>query len=256
MADIVTIEEIKEHLEALDGIVIPQSGIRFLNTFKQKAEKLVCQFLQYNPASQLGIVEYQPNGPVNTWFDGDELISNYDIVGNQAMPRMRGDRSRAAILLSQVPVRAITEIREDPSAQLRGVVGGDFPAASILPTTAYSLDMRNNGISRTGIVWRSSGLWSVTPRTIRITYDAGLSPAELAGEFSPIKEAILVACVEWFVLMVNRSRAGKVGGIFAQVAIKDFSLTMAPIMQQIAGFALPPAALQMLEPFVNYANYF
>lgn len=96
----------------------------------------------------------------------------------------------AVLQLDNGFVRSITEIREDYAA--RFAASGYFGSDTLLVDgTDYYLEMDNDNFSKSGRVIRYGRNWSPAAGTIRITYVAGLSAAELDDEYSFVKLALL-----------------------------------------------------------------
>lgn len=87
-------------------------------------------------------------------------------------------------------VRSITSIYEDASARFAST--GGFAAATLLTAGSdYDLEMFNGTFSPSGRVIRRNRNWNSTPGTIKVTYVAGLSAAELNDEYVFVKAALL-----------------------------------------------------------------
>lgn len=105
-------------------------------------------------------------------------------------------------------VRSITEVREDPAARF-GQGSSDFGASTVLTAgTNYFLELDRSGLSRAGRVHRVNGAWSSAPGTIRITYVAGFTKAELADEFAYVKQALLEDMQAKFMALRSQRSAG------------------------------------------------
>lgn len=243
---IVTAAEVQAHLEAA-GNTLPASALTFIQTNIPRVTRLVAEFLKWEP-EQATRTEYYPAEAQNGYFDGDELVGGADLIGGVVVPRVRGDRSRAALRLVNLPVRSIIEVRENVGAWHTGEAAGSFDSDTILSATNYAMDLDRAGLSWTGILWRTSGLWPQTPRSVKVTYVSGLSADELDDEFSDIKLAVIEAVSQWTLRAIYRAK-GATGGLVQQLSIKDFSVAFAP--QMTAGWALPDEVKEMLSHYIS-----
>jgi len=106
------------------------------------------------------------------------------------LPRMlvrRQDVDR--LYLPEVPVRSITSVYIDEQSRFSS---DPFPASSLQESTTYSMDVDETGICKTGILF-SSSYWPQTERSVKVTYVAGHTEAELAGQYADIKLGVLLA---------------------------------------------------------------
>jgi len=99
------------------------------------------------------------------------------------------------IQLDQIFVRSITEVREDFDGHF-GSEASDFPAGSVLTEgTDYYMRVEeiinSTDLNKTGHLLRRSGTWPSRAGTVKVTYNAGFTAAELDGEYSDIKLLII-----------------------------------------------------------------
>ena len=87
-------------------------------------------------------------------------------------------------------VRSITEIREDSNGRF-GQGSGFGSGTTLSSGSDYYLELDSTGICKSGRVIRHYRNWCNEPGSIRVTYVAGLTSAELDNEYSFVKMAIL-----------------------------------------------------------------
>jgi hypothetical protein len=122
-----------------------------------------------------------------------------------------GEPAANVLQLPQLFVRSDDlEVRIDPNAS-GGQSEGAFGPDSLLERGVdYLLDLDESTFSRTGQLIRLGGSWPARPRTIRVTYRAGLTVAELDGAFSDIKYAVIEEAAGRFRAARRRQAAGGV----------------------------------------------
>src|SRR5690606_19172886 len=121
---------------------------------------------------------------------GNESIDTYVEITGDRVSLGRGRYGADVLQLPQMFVRSITSVYEDVNAKA-GQGSNDFPASTLLTAgTEYWLDVDETGLSRSGFLIREAGTWSRRPRTIKVTYVAGLTAAELESDYSDIKDLI------------------------------------------------------------------
>jgi hypothetical protein len=150
--------------------------------------------------------------------------------------------------LRQGLVRSITEIRID-TASSAGTDGSDFPSSTILSSDFYFLDVAEKDpsdllISRSGIVVYKGGNWPTRRRSIKVTYVAGLTAAELDDEYSDIRLAV---CQEVLERYQNLSNPG-VGRVKSE-RLGDWAVTYATSDRE---GRLSHELREALHPFVLY----
>jgi len=175
------------------------------------------------------------------------------------MPRNIGDRSLATLRLRNTPVRSITSIYENPGAF--GTTPPSWPDACLLPSNVYYLDSPDMDLCWTGKVYRQLGLWSTTPRCIKVTYTAGLSSGEIDANFPGIKMAVMIWLAKEYISALMRGKFAQMGGIQSSVSIEGFSTaSMNPMSMGVASFqtpsAIPPEAHAYIRQYINLSRYF
>lgn len=253
---IVTTSEINKFI-GVSGVTITSDQSALLAIAGPFVQQKIENIIGY-PIEQATYTDYYPSKPTNYSAGGDSLVGNYDLMGGRVVAQTRGDQGRRFIQLRKLPVRSITSVYENLSAW--DTAGGSFPASSLLPTNAYYLDQIESGLCESGRLIRQSGVWSRALRTIKVTYVAGLTQAEINASYNDLKLAMLLAIQSFYIGTVMRSLAGANGGAVNSTSITDFSVSFAD--PKNAGifferdFVLPPDVVAILGDYVNLAKYF
>jgi hypothetical protein len=157
-----------------------------------------------------------------------------------------------ALQLGNTPVRSVTSVHET------GVPGGGgWPDTTLVNPADYWLDAAEEGLSRSGLLYRTWGGWLTVPRNIRVVYVGGWTPDELEGESQAIKLAVKQTAVKLFreaeAYFDNASGGAGVGPL-ASEAIMGWSQGYdAESLRELAGMQndLPTSAKMLLQPFIN-----
>jgi DNA-binding transcriptional ArsR family regulator len=185
------------------GSTLTDADSALLTTTKIRIEAEVRRFVGHNivqPATPY--VEYLPARPGNI-----QSVEMYEVVGNQLISHVStqyGD----VLQLPQMWLRSITSIYEDRGAY-GGQKAGDFAAGTLLTQGTHywvnydkdASDPELNGtqsLAVAGQVIRVGASWSRVPRTIKVTYVAGLTASELDGAWSDIKSVIVYETIVRF----------------------------------------------------------
>lgn len=152
---------------------------------KDRVENQIRKFVRHG-VTQATYTHLLPSSPII----GNESIDTYVEITGGRVSLGRGRYGADVLQLPQMFVRSITSVYEDVNAKA-GQGSNDFPAATLLTAgTEYWLDVDETGLSRSGFLIREAGTWSRRPRTIKVTYVAGLTAAELESDYSDIKDLI------------------------------------------------------------------
>jgi hypothetical protein len=157
-----------------------------------------------------------------------------------------------ALQLKHTPVRSVTSVHET------GVPGGGgWPDTTLLNPADYWLDAEEEGLSRSGLIYRAWGGWLTVPRNIRVIYVGGWTPEELEGEAQVVKLAVKQTAVKLFreaeAYFDNASGGAGVGPLTSE-AIMGWSMGFdAESLRELVGMRndLPTSAKVLLSPFVN-----
>ena len=175
------------------------------------------------------------------------LSAQWDKVGGKVAP-VRGVTPRAAerLILPEIPVTDVASVYEDASAR-GGQAESDFPASSLLAAgTDYRILQHESGMCRSGILVRIGAGWPARDGTVKVTYTAGWTAAQLhTGEASPIRLAVLL----WLRRLFGRT--GEAAGPVQSERLGDYSVTYA-VADLNKG--MPSECQSLLKPFVHWAR--
>ena len=263
---ITTDSEVLSYIQINDKCLTP--SMRALVTrVRNKAENLIREFVGYEIEQQT-VVEYFPAKNVPVRAEGDAAAGGFDLLGGNLVPRSTFPAYRRELVLTQLPVRSITSVYDNSAAY--NVAEGDWPETSLLPTNAYVLDRdREDAPVWSGILYRNAGSWSSVPRTIKVTYVAGLTAAELnpvSGRYTEFVHAVQVTCAKMLADIAARSNMARTGqGPTTSVSVEDFAASFAGQNAAMIGAflgagvgsaVLPTEAMQALRDRVHPAKYF
>lgn len=220
---ITTNADVTNYLAAC-GQTIPPALTLLVTLARNAAEKGLRDYVGYNPERQT-VVELLPHGAGNLQGDGDASSAGFDMSpGGMVVPRGIGRVSRRDLVLGQLPVRSVTSVYDNPAAW--NTAGGEWPATSLLNANGYYIDAPTvGGLCWSGILYRNVGAWSHPPRSIKVTYESGLTVAELSetGEWCNFRMAVLTAAASALGKIIARGRVALTGHIVSSVSIEDFS---------------------------------
>lgn len=226
-----------------------------MNLLRPMAEDAVRQEVGYS-IEQATYTHFLPN---NSTTVGREL--GVDVLNDRVVFEYEGETPD--LFLMERPVRSITSIYEDRAAY-GGQGGSDFAASTLLTSgTDYYLDYVVSGISWSGNVRRINAGWSPRERTIKVTYVAGVTAAELAGTsvvrgpngngVTTLKRAALVAAaIAWKEPQASIQGSGAGAGPVTSERLADYSVTYAANhVTNLFGFKmmLPQQVKDMLSDF-------
>lgn len=222
------------------------------------ADRIMADFLGYSPAEATR-TEYYP-ARVNM-TQRESLIDGWERGGgNKVVPVERYQSERRVIALRHIPVTQIVSVYENPDAWLTDPA--DFPAANLLTAGSdYYLDMHDDTKSLTGFLIRATGPWSAADRCVKVTYTAGYSAVQLAGDYGTFRYAYLVQCQVMYNTAKIQRMAGKLGsmpGILASESLGDWSASYDTLTaQKLYGYQnkVAPAVAEILEKSLNYSAY-
>lgn len=191
------------------------------------------------------------------FFDGESV--SLDVVNNRVTFDSDGDSD--VLFLPERPVRSISELKEDLAAY-NGQGVGDFGAATQLAAgTDFYLDYTTSDVSWTGMVKKITGTWPASRRTVKVTYTAGFTAAELdagtirgpgGSSIRQLKYAAIMAVAAAFI-EATKHQPNAVGSVGAAKSerLADYSITYAD--ESVRNYAmtmqLPPKAKELVDPF-------
>jgi hypothetical protein len=223
------------------------------------AESSLQSFVGYNVSQQTFTQFY----PARESYNEDELVG-LDVVNNRVIEDWSGGSRN--LLLKELPARSITSVYDDPSA-LGGQGASDFPVGSLLDSSAYYLDVDQSGICWSGKLIRKSGTWGRNPRSIKVTYVAGFTAAELDGTATAgiravgLRFAASIAVAHAFKEAVSNGKyttALPIGPLTQEsISTTGHSVTYGGTdVTALYGLvsSLPPKSLALAQPFRSYAR--
>lgn len=219
---IVSNNDVRNYVSAC-GQAIPAALAGLITLARTSAERGLKEFVGYSPERQT-VVEYLPHGVGNVRSDGDASSGGFEMSPG-GMVISRGLRQgRRDLVLGQLPVLSLTSVYDNPVAW--NTAGGDWPASSLLSAGTYYLDLPTaSGLCWSGLVYRNVGTWATVARSIKVTYESGLTTAQLAedGEYSNFRLAVLTAAASALGKILARGRVALTGHVVSSVSIEDFA---------------------------------
>ena len=234
------------------------------------------KYLHYDPEQRAGNAEYYPRA--DSLINVDH-IGEWDVNTNHTRATFTNTRGIFKNLqLARLPIRSVSEVRVDYSAYF-GQQNGDFGSGTEWEQGVdYAVEWDEEGVCRSGCLVAISTGWPVNPGTVKVTYRAGYSPLEFAGQAtanetdvngnvtkigvdaSPIKAATLMTCMAQYHQLHNWSQNQLTGlltpGPKSSESLGSYSYSLAngAAAAMITGMQLevPPAASMLLEPFMHY----
>lgn len=224
---IVTDADVIAYVQAC-GQTISAALSALVSLARTNAERGMQDYLGYLIERQT-VEEFLPYGTGNTRGDGDGSSGGFDLSpGGQVVARSVGRGQRRELVLTQLPVRSVTTVYDNPAAW--NTAGGLWPASSLLTGNAYYLDApRTGAYCWSGILYRNVGSWSLTPRAVKLTYEAGLTPTELTTTFPQFRLAVLTASAIALGKILARGRVALTGHVVSSVSIEDFAASFSGV---------------------------
>lgn len=226
-----------------------------MDVIRPLAEDAVKQYVGYS-IEQATHTHYLPE---DSTYQG-ELVG-YDVINNRVYEEYScGPRF---LYVPERPLRSITSIFEDPSAE-GGQASGDFGVSTELTAGLdFYIDYTVAGVSWSGRLERIVTNWSTKRRTVKVTYVAGLTAGELAGTtairgpegggVSAIRYAAMMAASMYYNEAQSLNDGGQ--GPIKSERLYDYAVTYADDMVKLMSmqYKLPPKAMLLLDPFRRYA---
>jgi hypothetical protein len=212
------------------------------------AENHVKDHLGVQELEQQSWVEYYPldDSPMAQQGDPPYIV---DAAHRRAVPAF--GLAPNLIQLRQLPVRSISEVREDATGYFGQVAGAFGPATILNAGGDYYLKQQQQGISWSGILVRRSFWFPAIAGSVMVSYVSGFTAAELAGRWSVFK----TACLETMGDLYLRAKA-LAGGQKAEMAGESIGggVSMSYFQNNLSGLPVPDRAAQLLQPYVNYTQ--
>lgn len=236
---------------AAQSDILTVFGLSAINNLAQwawtQAEQHVKDFLGWQEIEQQTWVEYYPREPGIAQVNDPHYVLASD--RQTAIPQSY--LAPDLVQLQQLPVRSITEVREDPTGYF-GQVEGAFGDGSILTAgTNYYLKTEQDGICWTGHLIRRGYLFPATMGSLKVTYVAGFTAAELSGRWSVFKTAVVETAADLYL----RGKA-IAGGQFPGIASEGLGggATVSYVNEHLCGLEVPDGVAAKLHKYVNLAG--
>jgi len=254
--------EVRTWFQAARGVLLTAPQLQFLGTIRGWVESAINRVVGY-PLVESTYTEFLAAAggerpPLEFGID-----VGWDRIGTVVMPRSRVDQAQGYLQLTRLPVRAVTSVYENLAAWTTGATNGNWPEACLLPATAYRLDMAVPDRCDSGRLVRVVGCWASSPRSVKVTYTAGLSGAEIEADHGQVKAAALDSLGWWWQKAMVRSASIKSNMLTAlQLTVRDFSVTLGDPAKFGAGDGawahnvLSPFALNVLAIYATMTKYF
>lgn len=225
--------EIRAALGLASSITDVESSI--LTLIHPSVEASVRKHLRYNP-EQSEITEYYPIADLQDRVVESNVQRRYTSNSTHAVLDTIDRIGADQLQINRVPIRSVGSLYEDLDARAGTAANAFASSTELTEGTDFYPDYDAPGICRSGIIIRQAGSWPATPGSIKITYTAGYTAAELGGDFSganaidalPIKTAVLQTAVLAFTQMVQLQKKASVGftsGPITGEKLGDYSYT-------------------------------
>lgn len=180
----------------------------------------------------------------------DITPSNFEVSNGSVYSSWEDSSYGEYLQLNNGFVRSITNLWEDSNADF-GQQSGDFGNSTLLTLgTDYHLELDETGMSRSGRVIRNSRSWSSKPGTIKITYVAGFTAAELNDEYAFVKMALLEEIKMRFNI-ARAQRSGAYGPVKKETYFGDYQAEYAVDTKTIPRNSLSFQTMSALHPIVS-----
>jgi|GEM_PF-6634034 len=146
------------------------------------------------------------------------------------------DRRRATLgsqlVLEEMPLRSITSIYEDDGGYFGQVAGSYASTTQLTEGSDYYWQREESDFSRAAIITRRNTEWPADPGSIKVTFVAGWTEAELHGnvsspiyDASEIRDGLMRTIAEhWNDMKQAQSGQGGSGGAIKAERLADYSV--------------------------------
>lgn len=231
---IVTEAELKLVLGLSASITDEEAGV--LSTVHREAEKAVKKFIGYDPVYK-ELTEFYPMGYMGV-VDGDE--GTWEVNADRSIATWAPGGAGLNLMLRRLPVRSITSLKTDTDGRF-GQREGSFADDAWTLGQDYYLELEMAAqegmaaVCRSGILHAARSL-PITPGSIKVTYYAGLTPKELAGNgvcdlvdgtgiVSAVKKTAVKAMSTYFAFK-KKGRPGFTAGALTGENMGDYSYSI------------------------------
>lgn len=146
-------------------------------------------------------------------LDSFDSIENLEVIGDSVYLDSHSPADGHILKLDNAFVRSITEVRMDPAGNF-GFTSGSFGSSTVLVEgTDYFLELDSTGLSKSGRLIRNNAAWPNRPGSVKVTYVAGFSAAELNADYSFVKEALLLEMRSKFNAMWSQQGTAAASGV-------------------------------------------
>lgn len=238
---------------------LTQDDRLLLDLIHPLVESTVLNYLQIKVESAT-YTEFLPIG--NPEQDRDDNLADYEKINGRVV--FVGSAPGMEFLqLRHAPVQndSVLAVYEDIGAY-GGQASGAFDPTTTLLTKGsdYFLDIDQTGVSNTGIIYRIGGVWPREPRTVKVIYTGGRTPAELNGSGGSQAGAIKLATLETLVQSYKQFKTLQktVGALVSEnIGLYSYS-TYGPISAALTGLVIdiPHSAKLKLNNFYNWGRLF
>jgi hypothetical protein len=230
------------------GIDCSSAEMKLLFNLRKWVESQARSFVGHSITQATITNEYQRRGDIGS--RGDHVFN--PLEGDRAWYDISANSFGEYLLLDNGFVRSVTEVREDHGARF-GQGASDFPSGSVLTSGEdYFLELESTGMGKGGRLIRRNRDWSSQPGTIRITYVCGFTDAELNGDYSYVKLALLEDLqIKFNVARSQRSSGG--GPVKKETWVGDYAVEYAVSSGSQSLFRMSPGAMAKLEPIRRIA---
>lgn len=277
---IITEAELRAALELTPAITVAQTARVMLAM--SAAHASIRKFLRYDPEQKTYTNQLYPRTEIGDYSDIEGV---WDVDSRHRRAVLEAQSGIFSYLqLEHLPVRQVTAVNVDPSAKF-GQQGGDFGGGTSWTQGVefmVEFDQKANaagtiGIARSGqlIAW---GAWPVNPGTVQVSYIAGYSPAEFAGDVtatnlndggkitmqgvdaSPIKQACLLEAMRCYHRFAAFSQSSLTGLLVPgpkqseNLGSYSYSLASGQAAALLTGMqiAISPEAAMLCESYQHY----
>lgn len=215
------------------------------NSLIQRAERHVCRHLGWSFIGQRSVTEYLP------LEQALPLVADPPyVVDSQHTRAVPANYYTANVLqLRHIPVRpllATPVVYEDWTGYF-GQPPGSFPSSGLLEYGVdYFIRTEEPGLSWSGQLLRRTYWFPNIPGSVKATYTAGFTDAELASDYSDLKDAVLETLADLYL------RAKAVGlGHFSDIKSEsDGGGVSVAYADKVLNCGIPDRAAMMLEGFM------
>ncbi len=250
MANIVNNTTILAYLGLTGG---PTSDQAVVGTIQPWVEQAVERFLGWQVQQQTFTNEYYPRRQDTRIMDGLIDVAPFDSSGGRLIQLLGDSRDGNVIAVDHVPLRSVTSLYFNPSGWLTSGTYQRDAGTQLFEGQDFQVDWDTDGISNSGIIYRTASSWYVAPftqRTVQISYVAGYTAAEIQTLFPDILLAVCEAMMFEFKQAKLQQREGistnwQTGGggdARDRAALKQL-------------YQLPANVMRRLEPFVRMSNF-